>query len=213
MTDMSVTEDKSPRLTIASELPTNGGLAAAMKYKHGMLVCGGCGGPDCNVHNATNVCHFLAPESTPHPMPSMLKTRDYAAGTLCRGRPFIVGGRTAGPTTEYLDADGQWHYGPPLDHSLSKHCMVTLDDDETQHLVTGGFSGEFQDRTFVNDWNLPELGWLDFGRLTVARAGLACTKIELVDGPRHVLAAGGADVSMASGGGAVDIFDITTRTW
>ena len=114
-------------------------------------------------------------------------------------------------TSEILNPEfGVWETGPTLPIDSKAGCAVTLNDEETKHLLVPGETANGQ--TWTYDW-LGSRTWEDAGTLSVAgNFNFKCTRVLVENGARDlVVVAGGrfTDVALAT----IDIYNIASGTW
>ena len=114
-------------------------------------------------------------------------------------------------TSEILSPEtGKWETGPTLPIYSKTGCAVTLNNQETKHLLVPG--GTANGQTWTYDW-LGSKAWEDAGTLSVAgNFNFKCTRVLVENGARDIVVVAGGrlnDASLVT----VDIYNIASGTW
>ena len=93
-------------------------------------------------------------------------------------------------STELMQPNNEWTYGPDLPTLRIYHCIapMTQDPDETRFVLIGGqIPGSSQATTFLFDWSWNNDSWVQLSSLPKVAFWHSCGATTLTDGQNIVL--------------------------
>ena len=106
----------------------------------------------------------------------------------------------------------QWIQGPSLPFPVTEGCIISLNDEESMHMLVGGgvTSTQYLQRAYIYNWNDTVPSWEDAGALSQPRKTLACARVTLDIGEVVVAAGGWVYPNIVP---VTDIYNIASETW
>ena len=101
----------------------------------------------------------------------MGEERHFSAAALTSQNEWVISGGYGGSSKSSVEStsDGRnFETFPSMPIALSSHCLISLDGDEGDLFVTGGWTnGALNDRTFI----FKDGEWKEVERMPTARSG------------------------------------------
>ena len=93
------------------------------------------------------------------------------------------------------------------------HCVASINDDGTKHLLVGGINMPTTTETYIFDWNDQTLGWTPVGNLPVAVNYPSCVRATIENGSKDVVVVAGGSTTTNGASDAVQIYEISSEIW
>ena len=100
----------------------------------------------------------------------------------------------------------RWEVGPELPENFKLGCAVSLNAEDTKHLLLTGDS----ENAWIFDW-LGSMTWEHAGYRSSDADSFVCTRAMVENGSRDVVVVAGGRTAICHN--TVDIFDISSGTW